>query len=379
MNNVITSRVAIGWIVDTLQKIRRASSTFLKQPVFVFIASFILCFHFFSCTNAQKKFDDLMTKGKVQFNKADHFSRSAEDTVSTWEGGFTKAIQYLEEAVKLNPNDAEAHYYLGHAYDRFYCTISPGTNIPNIRLDEVKKISEQFQRVIELRTNYSTPLVNVGPRSKLTGIWGSLAMAYITRGEIDSAKWAFMQGQKAGGFPQAILEYCRNILTCCEQNAILFVSGDNDTFPMLFLQIAEGFRTDVNVLNHPLLNTSWYLKFNHHGIASVFNTVKMSFTDNELENLELKVYKENVYSLHVPQKFFRQYGITDKLIIQKGQMSWLLKPTFEDACGTSALYPHDIVILDIIKSNEWVRPIYFSTALEHKNFLILDEYLRLEG
>jgi hypothetical protein len=174
-------------------------------------------------------------------------------------------------------------------------------------------------------------------------------------------------------------DYSYNILQTCEKDAILFTNGDNDTFPLWYLQDVEGVRRDVRIVNLSLVNTPWYIQqMKDPPYYKEAKPVPINLTDAEIAHIQPIQWRTQEMTLPVSQEAMKRYGVTDTATIRRGSISYTFRPTLD--LGTiKAIRVQDIMVSDIITTNEWKRPIYFAVTVSPDCKIGFDDYLWFHG
>lgn len=211
------------------------------------------------------------------------------------------------------------------------------------------------------------------------------------------------------------IDFAKNLLNSCAPNAILFTGGDNDTFPLWYVQEVEGFRTDVRVCNLSLLGTDWYIDqmkrqtYQSSPLPIVLKkdqflegvNDQIMYSENpNIKEMSLPDYLDLVHKDDPRIQAQTQSGElintfpTDSLVIpvnamKVAQSNWFPKefvPFLSDRLSwklpSKNIFKGELIQLEIISNNAlagWTRPIYFAATLPNNQYLGLKESMQLEG
>ena len=210
------------------------------------------------------------------------------------------------------------------------------------------------------------------------------------------------------------VDSAKNFLASCAPNAIIFTGGDNDTFPLWYVQEVEGFRTDVRVIVLSYFNTDWYIA---QMMRDAYESKPLPFgltLDNykqgglndylplvERQNIKggtmnaaqfIKLIKDEHPALAVPTSISSYNSVPAKnfylpidsaKVMEMGIIPEQFASRLSDRMTWSmkgrGLEKKDLAILDLIVNNNWERPIYFNnTSASSVNFNLKD-YMVQEG
>ncbi len=206
-------------------------------------------------------------------------------------------------------------------------------------------------------------------------------------------------------------DFAYNYLAGLEENAVVFTNGDNDTFPLWYMQEVENFRTDVRVGCMPFMPQEWYLqqmkrkyyesdplpismeyeKFRQgkRGYTPIVDKVNqqpydlkeiIEFVANDDPKTELSSSTGRTFH-YIPAANFK-LAVDSATVVNNGTVSPKdadkIVPEIIWTMGRDAIYKDELMILDMLAHNEWERPIYYTTPGQGGS-VRLDEYLELSG
>ena len=180
-------------------------------------------------------------------------------------------------------------------------------------------------------------------------------------------------------------DYAYNLLMSVEPNAIIFTNGDNDTFPLWYMQEVEGVRQDVRVVCLSLLNTKWYIRQLRDQWSRDSAPLPISYTDAQLEQLQVSPWQPQEIPLPVNLQAIQRHGEmyipSSDLAKIESPMTWTLSGRrYNDQFNI--LYVADQAALDIVVQNarqDWKRPVYFANTTSRDGQLDLQEFFQAEG
>ena len=216
---------------------------------------------------------------------------------------------------------------------------------------------------------------------------------------------------RSGRYTARDLAY--NYLNSCKENAILFTNGDNDTFPLWYAQEVEGIRTDIKVCNLSYLRASWYIdqmarksyesdplpfslthdKYNKgtRDVLPIYDRVGQAVDVRDVvdfigsDDPKTKMnspFVANQTINYIPTKRFKLQINSDD-ILKKGIVGEEYKDRIVDEMqwtfNQSYLYKDGLMLLDMLATNNWERPIYWAMTVSSSKYFNLQKYFKVDG
>ncbi|MDO6490666.1 MULTISPECIES: hypothetical protein [unclassified Cellulophaga] len=176
-----------------------------------------------------------------------------------------------------------------------------------------------------------------------------------------------------GLYTDFVMDYAKNYLNSLEPNAILFTTGDNDTFPFMYAQAKLKHRQDVAIVNTSLLNQNSYVNHLRDDMVLASSPIRLTLkpdayakenlsyvvfdkdkNDNKYLDLKSTLQLINAKDSSVVYKKAKENAklSTNKIAIAINQDTLKLK------YKTNYIVKGELLALDIIASNIKTRPVY---------------------
>lgn len=224
-----------------------------------------------------------------------------------------------------------------------------------------------------------------------------LALALIPL--VLNAPWADRSSDRAAR------DFAYNLLMSVEPYGVLFTNGDNDTFPLWYLQEVEGLRRDVTVVVSTYLDTDWYARQLRdltrpcdEGRSWADDPTRIICQRPYVTADVAAVYTHDADTVAPHQTALVMdapvqpptrpiLSLDDDTLAQVARSIWPLEAGERFAFGPvrtalpedTVLYPRHQFMLAILDSVVGDRPVYFSTSTNAGDWLGLEPYLVRQG
>ncbi len=209
----------------------------------------------------------------------------------------------------------------------------------------------------------------------------------------------------------AARDFGRNYLASVAPNGIIFCNGDNDTFPLWYLQEVEGFRTDVRAVNLSYLATDWYISqmqraaYESAPLPMQADATTYAYDERQfcyfvqpdptpmealksLQSIYSADSKNNLYGINEIKYPVVYIPVDADQAVKAGVVREEQRDQIEQSINLnlqqmgSGMTASQLMSFDIIASSiaqGWNRPCYFAMTVPSSYYLGLDPYLRLTG
>jgi len=194
-------------------------------------------------------------------------------------------------------------------------------------------------------------------------------------------------------------------LASCKPNGIIFTNGDNDTFPLWYNQEVESNRTDLRVCNLSYLQTDWYIGQMKRGAyksaplpiswqpkdyASGKNEV-LWVEDAIQKPIDVKTVFDFILSSDPATKLKGESFIpTKQMYLPVDAQQVIASGTLpKERAGEiipqidfkleRRLTKSELMIIELLKENNWKRPIYFAVTVGNDYYMGLNDHFELTG
>lgn len=210
------------------------------------------------------------------------------------------------------------------------------------------------------------------------------------------------------------VDSAKNFLSSCAPNAILFTGGDNDTFPLWYSQEVEGYRTDMRVIVLSYFNTDWYIDqmtrkayesepvpfsidkklYRQGGPNDYLPYIERPNIKDQAISLEafMNLVKQDHQAIKVPTMLGSYNSLPSRTLylnidtayvkslgIVPKDMEHLIPQQMVFRLKGSGLEKNTFMILDMILTSNWTRPIYFNNTSLQNAGIDFRRYVVQEG